>query len=146
MIINYSSYFCTKLSGHFLLLCSNTAVCVCGFVSDLFPSVNISGAWQQALTFDLCVTVPKEVSGVSSPLHLRRSLTLLCCCFDSRCKPESDQRSYRFFKKTEIKQGCCRFPLDTRVMSDQLEEEVERELYKHVGCKMFHNAGETTHM
>lgn len=30
-------------------------------------------------------------------------------------------------------------------MSDQLEE-VERELYKHVGCKMFHSAGDTAHM
>lgn len=27
-----------------------------------------------------------------------------------------------------------------KMMSDQLEE-VERELYKHVGCKMFHSAG-----
>lgn len=30
-------------------------------------------------------------------------------------------------------------------MSDQLEE-VERELYKHVGCKMFHSAGDAAHM
>lgn len=30
-------------------------------------------------------------------------------------------------------------------MSDQLEEE-ERELYKHVGCKMFHSAGDAAHM
>lgn len=31
------------------------------------------------------------------------------------------------------------------MMSDQLEE-VERELYKHVGCKMFHSVGDTAHM
>lgn len=30
-------------------------------------------------------------------------------------------------------------------MSDQLEE-AERELYKHVGCKMFHSAGDAAHM
>lgn len=47
-------------------------------------------------------------------------------------------------RELEEREGESERALD-KTMSDQLEE-AERELYKHVGCKMFHSTGDAAHM
>lgn len=139
--------------------CCSGSVAFCCCIINLAPLVNVNAPADS----DACCLSSDGAVGVCYSVLTTQNLHWTCDLqrldpvwlmgvFDADCLTKSCSiaggRLFGWFDwerwKAERSGVFFSFPAVDKVMSDQLEE-VERELYKHVGCKMFHQTGDTAH-